>query len=71
MRGHASVPLPRTATIYRWQIGNTLSISASVDRLPQLGFGPWIALSYWLVIGWRGGPEVLRAVAGRFTRLTP
>jgi succinate dehydrogenase / fumarate reductase cytochrome b subunit len=48
--------------LYRWQIGNTLSI---LHRLTgaALGFG-LLALSYWLV-SLAGGPESY-AAAGRF-----
>ena len=54
-------PTSPHATIYRWQIGNTLSI---LHRLTgaALGFG-LIALSYWLV-SLAGGPESY-ALAGR------
>src|SRR5258707_15180426 len=55
-------PTSPHATIYRWQIGNTLSI---LHRLTgaALGFG-LIALSYWLV-SLAGGPGSYSA-AGRF-----
>ena len=55
-------PTSPHASIYRWQIGNTLSI---LHRLTgaALGLG-LIALSYWLV-SLAGGPESY-ALAGRF-----
>ena len=55
-------PTSPHATIYRWQIGNTLSI---LHRLTGAALGVGlIALSYWLV-SLAGGPGSY-AAAGRF-----